>query len=93
MRLSRARIDALSRRLATSLLNKRLIECDQKTEGVAESIAAVIHKEMEVEMRLDREVEVLMKKYEREMRGAQVDPHVLFQMIKKQLVKERSIIL
>jgi len=93
MRLSRARIDALSLRLATSLLNKKLIACDRKAEGVAATIAAVIKKEMEIEDRLDQEVEALMKKYEREMRGEQVDAHVLFQMIKKQLVKERNIIL
>lgn len=93
MRLSKTRIDALSLRLATTLLNQHLIESVQKKEDIASTISSVISKELEVEDRLNREVEQMMKKYEQQMAGEQIDRHALFLMIKKQLVKERDIIL
>ncbi len=93
MRLSKARIDALSLRLATRLLNQNMIESPHKKEDIAATIAAVITKELEVETRLDREVEQIMKQYEQKMEGESIDRHALFLMIKKQLVKEREIIL
>lgn len=93
MRLSKPRIDALSHRLATSLLNKKLIESDHTMEGVSAMIAAVIDKDMAIEDALDREVETLMKKYEAKIRSEEINAHTLFQMIKKQLVRERDLVL
>ncbi|MFQ5587499.1 MAG: DUF507 family protein [Nitrospiria bacterium] len=91
MRLSKARVDALSLRLATTLLSQQLIESVQKKETIAATIGTAILKELAVEERLDREVEQLMKKYERQMAGEQIDRHTLFLMIKKQLIKERGL--
>lgn len=93
MKLSKTRIDVLSVRLIEALLNQNLIETEEKKEIVASRVAMVITKELEVEDRLNREVEEMMEKYAREMRGEKIDPRAMFQMIKKQLVKERNIIL
>ncbi len=93
MKLSKTRIDVLSVRLIEALLNQNLIETEEKKEVVASRVAMVVTKELEVEDRLNREVEEMMEKYAREMRGEKIDPRTMFQMIKKQLVKERNIIL
>ena len=93
MRLSKIRIAALSSRLAETLLNQNLIEIEEKKEVLASRVAMVITKELEVEDCLNREVGEMMEKYAREMRGEKIDPRTMFQMIKKQLVKERNIIL
>ncbi len=93
MRLSKARVDAISLRLATVLLDQNLIESVQKKEAIVSLVAGVIAKELEVEDHLNREVEQMMKKYEAQMKGEQIDRHALFLMIKKQLVRDRNIII
>ncbi len=90
MKLSKARIEALASRVSAHLSGANLIGTLQKIERVTATISAVITKELKGEDRLDREVNQVMKKYEREMQDESIDSRAMVVMIKKQGVKERD---
>jgi len=93
MRLSKERIATLSKSLAESLLTEKVITYSQKKEFLASKIESVFLEDLQVEDRLNAEVKELLRKYEKEIDQGEVDPQKMFQMIKKQLVKERNLTL
>ncbi len=93
MRLSHERIEGLGKIMARHLLASKMIEWAGKPEGLAAKISEVIREELMVEDRLNAEVKEMMAKYEREIERGNVDYQKMFQMIKKQLVQEREIVL
>ena len=93
MRLSKERIATLSKSLADVLLAEKIITYSPKKELLVSKIESVLFEDMQVEDRLNAEVKELMRKYEREIDKGEVDPQKMFQMIKKQLVKDRNITL
>ena len=60
---------------------------------MAPKIEKIILDDLQVEDRLNAEVKEILKGYEREMEKGEVDYQKMFQMIKKQLVKERDLVL
>jgi hypothetical protein len=93
MRLSKERIATLSKSLADTLLAEKVIAYSQKRELLVSKIESVLLEDLQVEDRLNAEVKELMRKYEKEIDKGEVDPQRMFQMIKKQLVKDRNITL
>lgn len=93
MRLPRDRVTHLAEALAKRLVEAGHVELSGPQKALVDSLDRSITDELMVEDRLNLEVRELMKKYEREIESGQVDPQKLFVMIKKQLVKERGIIL
>lgn len=93
MKLSPERISELGRTMARHLLASKLVEWTGKPEALASKISDVIREELMVEDRLNAEVKQMMAKYEREIDRGNIDYQKMFQMIKKQLVQEREIVL
>ncbi|MBI5853646.1 MAG: DUF507 family protein [Nitrospirae bacterium] len=93
MRLPKERVRHLAESLATRLVEAGHVELTGQRKALVESLDKAVTEELMVEDRLNVEVRELMKKYEREIDQGQVDYQKMFVMIKKQLVKDRGIIL
>jgi hypothetical protein len=93
MRLSKERIATLSKSLAESLLTEKVITFDQKKELLASKIESILLDDLQVEDRLNAEVKEILRQYDKEIDQGEVDSQKMFQMIKKQLAKERNLIL
>jgi hypothetical protein len=93
MRLSKERVAHMADTLAQRLTQLNLVALTGSREAFVETLRHAITEELSVEDRLDDEVRMLMKKYEAEIEKGQVDPNKMFHMIKKQLAKERGLIL
>jgi hypothetical protein len=93
MRLPKDRVAHLAEALARGLVQAGHVELTGQQRDLVDSLHRTITDELMVEDRLNLEVRELMKKYEREIESGQVDSQKMFLMIKKQLVKDRGIIL
>ena len=93
MKLSKERVAHLVASLAQRLQQQGHLEVTGLPKALAESLDHVITEELSVEDKLNAEVRTLMKRYETEIERGQVDYQKMFLMVKKQLVKERGIIL
>ena len=93
MRLSKERLATLSKTLAESLLSEKVITFSQKKELLASKIESILLVDLQVEDRLNAEVKEILRKYDKEIEKGEVDSQKMFQMIKKQLAKERNLIL
>jgi hypothetical protein len=93
VRLSKERVAQIAGAIATRLSTGGLLEITGPKQSLVDALTHAMTEELLVEDRLNAEVRELMKKYEREIEQGRVDYQKMFSMIKKQLVKERGIIL
>jgi hypothetical protein len=93
MKLSKERIAHMAESLAQRLTQQNLVTLIGSRQALVETLTHAITEELAVEDRLNAEVRALMKKYEAEIEKGHVDYQKMFQMMKKQLAKERGVIL
>jgi len=93
VRLSPERIAALAGQLVGKLAAGGMIEPVADRRVLTVSLERVIVDELSVEDRINAEAKELMRKYESEIARGQMNEQQLFQMIKKQLVKEKGVVL
>ena len=93
MKLSRERIAALAVSLADKLIASGMVEPVGERRALAVSLERVMLDELSVEDRINVEAKALLHKYESEIARGHMDEHQVFLMIKKQLVKEKGVIL
>ncbi|HUK56028.1 MAG TPA: DUF507 family protein [Nitrospiria bacterium] len=93
MRLKRERITALAQILVDQLTEQKAIRLEVPRAEMVSSLEQVITGELMVEDRLDAEVRQILETYRTQIEKGQVDERKMFLMIKKQLAKEREIIL
>lgn len=93
MKLSRERIAHMAESLAQRLTQQKMVELAGSHHALVETLDHAITEELSVEDKLNAEVRTLMKKYEAEIDRGQVDYQKMFLMVKKQLAKERGVIL
>jgi hypothetical protein len=62
-------------------------------KGVVEKIESVIQKNIDDERAIDEQVKNMMDQYRNQIASGSVDPQRAFQMIKKQVAKERKFVL
>ena len=93
MKLSPERVAALASQLVAKLTAGGMIEPVADRRVLTVSLERVIVDELSVEDRINAEAKELMRKYESEIARGQMNEQQLFQMIKKQLVKEKGAIL
>jgi len=93
MKLSPERVAALANQLVAKLMAGGMIEPVADRRVLTVSLERVIVDELSVEDRINAEAKELMRKYESEIARGQMNEQQLFQMIKKQLVKEKGAIL
>jgi hypothetical protein len=93
MKLSKERVAHMAASIAQRLTQEQLVELAGSQKALVETLDYAITEELAVEDKLNAEVRTLMKKYEAEIEKGQVDYQKMFLMVKKQLVKERGLIL
>ena len=93
MKLSKERVASLAASLADKLIAGGMIEPIGDRKALAGSLERVITDELGVEGRINAEAKELMRKYEAEIAKGHMNEHEVFLMIKKQLVKEKGVIL
>jgi uncharacterized protein len=93
MKLSKERIAHMAESLAQRLTQQKLVALAGSHQALVETLGHAITEEMSVEEKLNAEVRTLMKKYEAEIEKGNVDYQKMFLMVKKQLAKERGVIL
>lgn len=93
MKLSRERVAALAVALVDKLIAGGMVEPVGERKALAVTLERVITDELGVEDRINAEAKELMRKYDAEIAKGRMDEHQVFLMIKKQLVKEKGVIL
>ena len=93
MKLSLERIAALAGQMVEKLVAGGMIEPVADRRVLTVSLERVIVDELSVEDRINADAKELMRKYESEIARGQMNEQQLFQMIKKQLVKEKGVVL
>ncbi len=92
MRLKEEQVKQICQRILLTLRTKQLIQLIDKDTEILKRMEEIFFKELRVEDEINRDAEKLLEQYARSA-GDKVDREKLFQMIKKQLVKERNVIL
>ncbi|MBI3595805.1 MAG: DUF507 family protein [Nitrospirae bacterium] len=93
MRLKKERITALAQTLVDQLTEQQAIRLEASKAELISSLEQIITGELMIEDRLDAEVRQILETYRVQIERGQVDERKMFLMIKKQLAKEREIIL
>lgn len=93
MKLSKERVAGLAALLVEKLTVGGMVEPAGERKTLTASLERVITDELSVEDRINAEAKTLMRKYEAEIARGQMNEQQLFQMIKKQLVKDKGVIL
>lgn len=93
MKLSKERVAHMAESLAQRLVQEKLVQLTGSHKALVETLDHAITGELMVEEKLNEDVRKLMKKYEAEIDKGQVDYQKMFLMVKKQLAKERGIVL
>jgi hypothetical protein len=93
VKFSPERVSALAGQLVAKLVSGELIEPIADRRVLTVSLERVIVDELSVEDRINAEAKELLRKYESEIARGQMNEQQLFQMIKKQLVKEKGVVL
>jgi uncharacterized protein len=93
VKLSPERIAALAGQLVEKLVAGGMIQPVADRRVLTVSLERVIVDELSVEDRISAEAKELMRQYESEIARGKLNEQQLFLMIKKQLVKEKGVIL
>ena len=93
MKLSRERVAHIAESLAQRLTQQKVVTLAGSHQALVQTLHHAITEELSVEDKLNAEVRTLMKKYEAEIEKGQVDYQKMFVMVKKQLTKDRGVIL
>jgi len=93
MRLTKERIHQIANSLAEHLFSGEMLSVTFSKNQLGTKIERMITDELMIEDRLNDEVRELLKAYESQIEKGQVDYQKMFQMVKRQLAKERGIIL
>lgn len=92
MKLPREYVDYLARQVLKRLSGEHLIQYDQ-TDYVQEVMAQVALEELSVEDHLNDEVRQILEEYDEQMKEMGVSYEDMFRKVKRQLVRERNVIL
>jgi hypothetical protein len=93
MRLSQGRVVGLAQVIIERLVKGRMAEPVRDRKALESALERLIADELAVEDRINAEAKQLLQKYEAQIQAGQLNEQQLFVMIKKQLVKQRGVIL
>jgi hypothetical protein len=93
MRLSEPKIRYVSEKMTAWLAGRDDVQLRKSNEALAQELATVIRDELRLEDELDGEVEKVLGLYKRQIESENMDLDVLRRRIKKQLAKEKGIVL
>lgn len=93
MRLSERKIRYLSDRITTWLESRGDVELLKGGDIVSLAVSRAITHELKLEDDLDDEVEKVLKTYQSQIRGQNMDLTLLRQKVKAQLARDKGIVL
>jgi hypothetical protein len=93
MRLRKKMIDYVAQTVADNLLEKELVTLDVSADTLMTEIRRLITEDLLVEDRLNEEVKEILRAHTDEIDRGNIDYSRMFAMVKRQLVKERGLIL
>ncbi len=93
MRLKKEQIQKLAHLVFNVLRNPKIATFKTHEDKILSRIGEIITANLVEEDRLEEEVRRLMQQYEHQIASGQLDRQKVFQMIKKQLVKEKNIVI
>lgn len=93
MRLKKEHIDRISSLILKNLQSKKLITPRVPEPKILAKIVETITADMHAEDKLDNDARKMMDTYRQQILSGSLDERKVFQMIKKQLAKERKMIL
>lgn len=91
MRLSERKIKYLSHKLTNWMAARKDVELLDRDDVIELAIARAMVQELRIEDDLDDEVEKVLKTYQTQIRGQNMDMSVLRLKIKNQLAREKGI--
>ena len=92
MRLSEFQVKYLCQKVLLSLKSKKLIVLKKSEMDVLNKMQEIFIQDLKVEDAINREAEKILAQYEAQM-GDKVDRQKMFQMIKKQLIKDKGVVI
>lgn len=92
MRLKENQVKQLCHKILTTLRSSRQIVLNKSEKEVLSAMEGIFLKELRVEDEINREASRLVEQYVSQA-GGTIDREKMFQLVKKQLVKDRKIIL
>lgn len=93
MRLRRKMIDYVAKVISNNLLEKDLLTVDGTQETLMVEIRRLVTEDLLIEDRLNEEVKEILRAHTNEIDRGNIDYARMFAMVKRQLVKERGLIL
>ena len=93
MRLGRKMIDHVAKTITDVLTRKEMLELEMDQRAVTEVVSRVIVDDLMVEDRLNDEVRDILEDHINEMDRGNIDYSRMFSMVKRQLVRDRGLIL
>ncbi len=93
MRLRRKMIDYVAQTIAGNLLEKGLLTLEISADAVTAECRRLITEDLSVEDRLNDEVKEILNAHTNEIDRGNIDYSRMFSMVKRQLVRERGLIL
>lgn len=93
MRLKKDMIKFISNKLVHRLLDEEMIIFTEEPSRLEEIIAQIITSDLMVEDKLNDEVKKILDSHTSGIGSRDINYGVMFQMIKKKLVRERKLIL
>ena len=93
MRLRRKMIEYVAQTVTTALLEHELITLDLAVETLTAEMRRLITDDLMIEDRLNDEVKKILQAHTSEIDRGNIDYSRMFALVKKQLVKERGLIL
>ncbi len=93
MRLRRKMIDYVAKTVTDNLFDEELLAIEDTPETLQAEIRRIITDDLLIEDRLNEEVKDILRAHTAEIDRGNIDYARMFAMVKRQLVKERGLIL
>ena len=93
MRLKKEHVDRIATMVLRALNEKKLIKPKVTDDKIKLKIIETITADLHAEDKVDEEARKLMENYRKQIESGQIDERKMFQMIKKQLIKDKKIVL
>ncbi|MBI3621345.1 MAG: DUF507 family protein [Nitrospirae bacterium] len=93
MKITHGRIEMLARAIVQRLVTQRAIAVHRPEAELVAHVTGLIEGELAKEDQLNNEVRELLKQYQRQIDSGQIDYQRMFTMVKRQLAKDRGVII
>src|SRR3954451_4489230 len=91
MRLKEIQVKQICQKVLHTLRSKQLISLKKSETEVLAKMQEIFVRDLRVEDDINREAEKLLEQYARQM-GDKIDRQKMFQLIKKQLIKDKKVV-